>query len=36
MAPNPLTYFSILITMDGKEIALAPGRYAGKIVLTVQ
>ena len=27
---------ALTATLDGKEIALAPGRYAGKIVLTVQ
>ena len=27
---------ALTVTLDGKEIALAPGRYAGKIVLTVQ
>ena len=27
---------ALTTTLDGKEIELAPGRYAGKIVLTVQ
>ena len=27
---------ALTATLDGTEIALAPGRYAGKIVLTVQ